>query len=584
MILDMERLVLSGLAALAVLFVSIAVRLREDREFALLGSGLALLCLVVAPDVWAAPASAEGKALGSAWLVVLQDAQQIAACAFLWVALRFTHSLIGRPGWRSLRIHAAILTALSLGFYLDILSPADLFLAKAPGGYAPTWAFDYVYSPYMLLLFGWNNVLIVRGWRVAQGVPRRTLGAFAFAYGLLLLGGSADFLAEWQQPSLSFLPSAVTLASLSMGAIGTYLFSAKLIHLYQNLRETMLKIASIHGDLEAHRSLGDLGRSAAHISESIRDFVSEIKTDAESLRSHPATAARAESARIENARSRLETFTGAILEFSRSARLGERRLVSPAALAADCLAELPPEERALVRVSGKVVRPIAGDPALLRRALEELIRNALQAGARRIEVRLVEGLGRLSVAVEDNGIGFPAEQLGRIAAPFFTTRKAGGACGLGASIAQGIFRSHGGSLAYYPAPLPARAGLLANATLPQISGPETRRRDASGWILICDDAPRIERYLEVCANVGIVPAVRGSVDPGAAGFAASLAIVDAAAGPVAGLPPRWKRFRLAGDFAEGDGGDVGKGPPWLREETLLGWAAQRPQGVTPVIP
>jgi hypothetical protein len=237
-----------------------------------------------------------------------------------------------------------------------------------------------------------------------------------------------------------------------------------------------------------------------------------------------------------------------------------------------------PEERALVRVSGKAC-PITGDAALLRRALGGLIRNALQAGAGRIEVRLSEGLGRLSLAIEDDGTGFPADQLGRITAPFFTTRKGEGACGLGASIAEGIFRSHGGSLAYYPAPLPARSGLLANATLPEPAGSATAAREAMGWILICDAAARIQPFLEVCANLGIAPAVRGSADPGPAGLGSALAIVDAAIGPVAGLPARWKRFRLAGDPTDDDSG---RGAPWLREETLIKWAASMP-GVTGVI-
>lgn len=47
------------------------------------------------------------------------------------------------------------------------------------------------------------------------------------------------------------------------------------------------------------------------------------------------------------------------------------------------------------------------------------------------------------------------------------------------------------------------------------------------------------------------------------------AIIDAAAGPVADPPARWKRFRLAGDAVSGD---PAGGAAWLREEGLIAMA------------
>jgi hypothetical protein len=258
-ILDAERIAWSGLATWAGVFLSLALRLRKDREFALLGSGLSLLLAVVAPDVWADPRSGAGIALGNEWLASLQDFQQIAACAYVWVSLRFTQALTGGPGKRGLRICAAVLAALGLGFYLDALGPFSLFVAPTGEGYASTWVFDWIYSPILIALFAWNVALTVRGWRAARGDARRTLGALSLAYALLWLGGCIDFAFMWRDPSGSPF-SSTTLASLSLGLIGAYLFAARLIRLHDSQREALLKLDAIHGDLEAHRPLGELGR------------------------------------------------------------------------------------------------------------------------------------------------------------------------------------------------------------------------------------------------------------------------------------------------------------------------------------
>jgi signal transduction histidine kinase len=572
-LLNAERVVWSGLAALALLFASIAIRLREDRESALLGSGLSLLCLVVAPDVWV-PRSA-GRMLPGAWIAALQDGEQIAACVYCWVSLRFAQSLIGRPGPSAMRIHTGLLSAFGVGFYLDALSPAAVFIGAGGGEYFATPAYAWLFAPYLISLFAWIVWLTVRGWRQSRGETRRTLGALSIAYGLLLAGGSIDFIAMLF-PGIVLVSSATTIAALSMGAIAIYLFTARLIRLYAGQREALLKLAAIREDMELNRPLGQLGQSAAHITESIRGFVDELKSDAESLRSHPVVGGRSEVARIESARRHLETFTTGILAYSRIARPGERRLLAPSSLAAECIAALSPPERARVQVSGSARSPIAGDPAQLRRALGELVRNALQAGAANVRIRLAEGLGRVSLAVEDDGPGVPMDRLDRVAEPFFTSRKAEGACGLGASISQAIFRTHGGSLAFYPAPSPSRSGLLANAILPAARVKETERGNGTGWILVSDEAARIERFLAACANAGIFPVVRGSARTGSAAEPSNgIAIVDAAAGPVAELPARWKRFRLAGDAAKGD---YDGGAAWLREESLLALAAPGTDG------
>jgi len=95
---------------------------------------------------------------------------------------------------------------------------------------------------------------------------------------------------------------------------------------------------------------------------------------------------------------------------------------------------------------------ICGDRELLKQAILNLILNSMQAmpsqGRLLISTRDVESLpggalcGGLEIQLRDTGIGIPAENLGRVFDPFFTTNKNG--TGLGLSVVHQIVDRHSG--------------------------------------------------------------------------------------------------------------------------------------------
>jgi len=97
------------------------------------------------------------------------------------------------------------------------------------------------------------------------------------------------------------------------------------------------------------------------------------------------------------------------------------------------------------------LQPVVGDGNQLIQVFLNLITNAEHAirevrESGRIQIRLGQIGGYVSVTVQDDGIGIQPENLPRIFDPFYTTKRPGGGTGLGLSICMSIVREHGGSI------------------------------------------------------------------------------------------------------------------------------------------
>ncbi len=89
---------------------------------------------------------------------------------------------------------------------------------------------------------------------------------------------------------------------------------------------------------------------------------------------------------------------------------------------------------------------VPGDRTLLRQALTNLIKNALDAAGPQghVWVRLEPAAERARLVVEDDGPGWPAGARESVLEPYFTTKSEG--TGLGLSLVQRTILQHGGSL------------------------------------------------------------------------------------------------------------------------------------------
>ena len=120
-----------------------------------------------------------------------------------------------------------------------------------------------------------------------------------------------------------------------------------------------------------------------------------------------------------------------------------------------------------ISVGGIAQAPYSGRLSALRRALQNLIDNAIKYG-HGAAIRIEDDESTLRLFVEDDGPGIAPDELARVTAPYYRpdasrSRETGGV-GLGLSIASDIALLHGGELLLTNRP---QGGLCATLVLPR---------------------------------------------------------------------------------------------------------------------
>lgn len=149
---------------------------------------------------------------------------------------------------------------------------------------------------------------------------------------------------------------------------------------------------------------------------------------------------------------RMETLVQKLGELRQKQALASES-VCPNQLVRDVLSGLKVEERPALNVALELgaTRAVQGDRDMLRRVVENLVTNAVEAmsGAGTLKVRTedmqVNGSSTVHVVVEDTGAGMSEEFVrDRLFRPFATTKKKG--LGIGLYQCRCIVRAHGGDL------------------------------------------------------------------------------------------------------------------------------------------
>jgi two-component system sensor histidine kinase CpxA len=214
-------------------------------------------------------------------------------------------------------------------------------------------------------------------------------------------------------------------------------------------------------------------RLLADISHELRSPLARLGVAVELARSGPNPAAALD--RIQKESDRLNSLVGELLQVTRAEGDPAARRSDPVALDA-LLGSIVEDAQVEAGARGSEVRLTAappvlapGDPELLRRAAENVIRNAVRYAppGTSVEVALRADNGVARIAVRDFGPGVPEEALPQIFNPFYRVEsdrdRASGGVGLGLAIAKRAVELHGGTVSARN----ASPGLLVEITLPR---------------------------------------------------------------------------------------------------------------------
>ena len=210
---------------------------------------------------------------------------------------------------------------------------------------------------------------------------------------------------------------------------------------------------------EANRAerLAGLGEMAAGIAHEVRNPLTSLRGCAQEI------AAISKQTGVEDVTplcnilvhesDRLAQLVNDFLDLSRMRQPDEQAVSLPAAVdrVAHLLHGRPEAQRVVVEVDCSEALPaLQADPDQLIQVLTNLVWNAVEALAHTDDGRIVirgsreqhseSGLPIVTITIQDNGPGIPAEKIEKIFTPFFSTKAQG--TGLGMTMVQRIVQAH----------------------------------------------------------------------------------------------------------------------------------------------
>lgn len=309
---------------------------------------------------------------------------------------------------------------------------------------------------------------------ISTGPPPFTLWSFAPFYFLVL---ASIFLISWWV-ARSIVPPIRTIAGAAE-RFGHGDLSVRVAAAPSNEIGTLA--ASFNGMADRIQTLLEAERRLLQdVSHELRSPLARLNFSVELAR----TAADRSAAldRIQTDVDLLSTLVAELIEMTRAegdSAARRRQAVDLEALFAEVIATCTREADArgvTVDASGSTSRRVTGDAALIRRAIENVVRNAVRytPAGNRVDVLVADAVDHVTITVRDYGPGVPAAELTRIFEPFYRVEPsrdpASGGIGLGLAIARRAVEVHEGRVTADN----AHPGLRVTITLP---AGDARQRD-----------------------------------------------------------------------------------------------------------
>ncbi len=241
-------------------------------------------------------------------------------------------------------------------------------------------------------------------------------------------------------------------------------------------------VRQLENRLRQMQSLADLGEMSAGIAHEFRNSLSTILGYLRLARkAAPPQTIDQNIGRAEAEAKDLSTAVDSLLTFTRPIEV-DVQAVNLNLLLREIVGRLQGlDDSVTIAVEGQTA-VVAADPALLSRAFENLIRNAMDAvapkGANgRVDIRIAAA-PMPTVVIRDNGVGITAGNEGRLFVPFQSTKASG--FGLGLAITRKIVLLHSGFVTLENG---EGEGAVATVALPTIDPSNKLTEDPARYFL-----------------------------------------------------------------------------------------------------
>ena len=236
--------------------------------------------------------------------------------------------------------------------------------------------------------------------------------------------------------------------------------SGMITHVITVGEDITARVDAIHAVARAEK-LAAVGRLAAGVVHEINNPLATISACAEALERRvdegdfPNSEAVEDLAEylglIKSEAFRCKSITTGLLDFSRL-RTGDRHPLDVAEIlrsSANLISHQKRGEDIEIRIEADPELPLVkADGGQIQQAIIALATNAVDAmpDGGVLTLRATAEQNRVSIEIEDTGVGIPAEDLSKIFEPFFTTKAVGEGTGLGLAVCYGIVTDHCGRL------------------------------------------------------------------------------------------------------------------------------------------
>ncbi len=236
--------------------------------------------------------------------------------------------------------------------------------------------------------------------------------------------------------------------------------SGEVTHVITVGEDVTMRVEAIHAAGRAEK-LAAVGRLAAGVVHEINNPLATISACAESLETRVEEGAFGASPEVDDLHEylglirseafRCKAITNGLLDFSR-VRTSDRLMIDLADLiksSANLIAHQKRGNDISIKFEiEKNLPQINADGGQIQQAIIALATNAIDAmpngGA--LTFRAKSANNRVTIEIQDSGIGIAPENLSKVFEPFFTTKEVGKGTGLGLAVCYGIVTEHGGRL------------------------------------------------------------------------------------------------------------------------------------------